>query len=411
MGGSDNDLLVGGLGHDILTGGLGADILDGGEGFDLASYAQSSAGVVANLSNAAENTGEAAGDNYYLIEGFEGSACADELTGSNMNNELYGNGGNDTLEGRGGADWLFGGAGFDFAGYVHAAAGGVVANLTESWRNAGAAAGDRYLSIEGLIGSAHNDVLGGSNEADALHGGGGRDDLQGLWGHDSLYGGEGMDFLTGGVGSDVLDGGSGYDFACYGNASTGVLVNLSGNWHNTGEAAGDLLLYIEGLHGSAHADVLTGASGYNEIYGHLGDDQLFGLADGDFLSGGDGHDLLVGGAGNDHLVGGNGSDIIRFDAVLGASNVDVVEGFVCGSDKLQLSRGVFTAFTSQGAVNADQFTIGTSATSAAHRLVYNSGTGAVFYDADGVGGAAQVQFATVSRYLPLKATDFALIWV
>ena len=65
--GSDNRL-DGGAGDDTLIGGAGSDALVGGAGTDTASYATSVAAVVANLANAALNSGDASGDSYATIE-------------------------------------------------------------------------------------------------------------------------------------------------------------------------------------------------------------------------------------------------------------------------------------------------------------------------------------------------------
>jgi Ca2+-binding RTX toxin-like protein len=81
-----------------------------------------------------------------------------------------------------------------------------------------------------------------------------------------------------------------------------------------------------------------------------------------------------------------------------------------GSDVLHLTRNTFTAFANQGSVHTSQLTFGSAATMAAHRLIYNSSTGALSYDADGVGGAAQVQFASLSKGLAISASSFALLW-
>ncbi|WP_160195391.1 calcium-binding protein, partial [Microvirga sp. BSC39] len=376
-----------------------------------------------------QNTGEAAGDTYEGIEGLAGSNYADHLTGDHADNVIYGGygsdtlfglsgndrlyagGDNDDLIGGSGADTLDGGDGFDYASY-YTAGTGVRASLTSNWLNTGDAAWDVYVSIEGLGGSNYADWLSGNEAANVLHGHGGNDELLGGGGFDELFGGEGWDVLHGGTGADVLDGGAGHDFASYLYATAGVTANLSESWRNQGEAYGDTYVSIEGLAGSAYADALGGDGSYNELFGHGGDDQLWGFGGGDWLVGGEGHDLLIGGAGSDWLTGGNGTDIFRFDGVLGAGNVDVVNDFGFGGpDLLQLTRNTFTAFANQGSVYAAQVALGAAATTAEHRLVYNGGTGALFYDADGAGGAAQVQFATLGKGLAISASSFALLWL
>ncbi|MBF9196930.1 hypothetical protein I2H36_12830, partial [Microvirga sp. BT290] len=145
-----------------------------------------------------------------------------------------------------------------------------------------------------------------------------------------------------------------------------------------------------------------------------GDDSLYGNGANDILLGGNGADQLYGGLGADQLTGGAGGDNFRFDSALGASNVDTVTDFTVGQDLLALSRNVFTAFGpggtwSLGIVSSSAFTIGAGASTSAHRLIYNSGTGALSYDADGIGGAAQVQFASLSKGLALTSSAFLLV--
>jgi serralysin len=112
-GNGGNDRLIGGDGNDNLFGGAGADRLDGGNGTDLANYSNATAGVVADLSSPASNTGEAAGDTYVSIERLYGSAFNDTVRGDNGANLLNGLAGNDVLNGRDGNDTLIGGNGAD----------------------------------------------------------------------------------------------------------------------------------------------------------------------------------------------------------------------------------------------------------------------------------------------------------
>jgi serralysin len=88
-------------------------VLIGGFGTDTARYDGATSGVVARLDDASLNTGDAAGDTYFSVDGLRGSNHADTLHGNSVRNVLVGGGGNDILNGRAGNDTLFGGAGND----------------------------------------------------------------------------------------------------------------------------------------------------------------------------------------------------------------------------------------------------------------------------------------------------------
>ena len=57
------------------------------------------------------------------------------------------------------------------------------------------------------------------------------------------------------------------------------------------------------------------------------------------------------------------------------------------------------------------FYAGTKAHDANDRIIYNQATGALYYDSDGTGSHAQVQFATISNHATagLAYNDFVLI--
>ncbi|MEO1656317.1 MAG: cadherin domain-containing protein [Pseudomonadota bacterium] len=114
IGGDGNDTLSGGAGNDVLFGGAGADDLDGGAGSDTVSYETAAGGVTVDLLNAANNTGEAAGDILISIETVKGSGFDDTLQGDASGNIFYGLGGNDTIIGDGGDDEVYGGVGDDY---------------------------------------------------------------------------------------------------------------------------------------------------------------------------------------------------------------------------------------------------------------------------------------------------------
>jgi hypothetical protein len=155
------DTLRGGAGDDLFvaTPGDGDDSLSGGEGAgDLYSLAGTDAPATVHLGQGRAGSAETGQDTLREIEGVEGGAGADRLTGSAAANLLRGGAGDDTLAGLAGADTLAGGAGHDR-----------------------------------LLGGAGADLLAGEE------------------GRDTLVGGDGADTLSGGAGRDRLDGGAGAD--------------------------------------------------------------------------------------------------------------------------------------------------------------------------------------------------------
>jgi Ca2+-binding RTX toxin-like protein len=381
-GGAGDDTIAGDGGNDSLTGGVGGDVLDGGAGSDAASYAASIAAVTVDLSTGASSGGDAAGDTFSGIENLIGSAHADTLAGSARtnaliggagNDTLVGGGGNDTLTGGAGEDVLDGGAGIDAASYADSSSRVNIHLVTGAvW--GGHATGDSLIGIENLIGSAFDDTLIGSSESNALNGG---------LGSDRLAGGDGNDTLTGGASADTLNGGAGDDTSSYRGSTSGVMVNLATSAASGGHADGDTVTGIENLTGSAHADSLTGDAGNN---------------------------VLNGGLGSDILTGETGADAFVFNGVLGEGNVDQITDFSAFDDTIRLENAVFHALTSSGALSAAAFSAGLAAGDADDRIIYDSGSGALYYDVDGAGELGPVQFATLSS-LPGGVThaDFLVV--
>ncbi|MDA7424684.1 calcium-binding protein [Thalassococcus lentus] len=75
----------------------------------------------------------------------------------------------------------------------------------------GAASGNRFVSIENIIGGDHADNLRGDSGANHIAGGGVSDRLYGREGNDTLDGGSGFDAIFGNNGADTMIGGSGAD--------------------------------------------------------------------------------------------------------------------------------------------------------------------------------------------------------
>ena len=135
---------------------------------------------------------------------------------------------------------------------------------------------------------------------------------------------------------------------------------------------------------------------------------LVGNAGDNWLAGVSGNDVLDGGLGADQLQGGAGLDVFAFTTALGAGNVDAISGFSVADDTIQLENAVFTGLAA-GALAAGAFNTGAAATQADDRIIYNSATGALLFDADGGGAGAAVQFATLAGGLALTSADFLVI--
>ena len=225
LGGDGDDWLSGGLGDDTLYGDAGNDILDGGAGADALAGLQgddtyfvndagdtvtelagfgldtvwttlATATLAANVENLRFNgAGAFTATGNALANTIEGSAGADRLDGA---------GGDDVLIGGAGGDYMLGGAGRDTVSYATASAG-VEVWMEAPGANAGDAAGDAWVGVEDLAGSAFGDMLAGDAAGNRIAGGGGNDVLSGLLGNDTLRGGAGADVLIGDGGADVFD--------------------------------------------------------------------------------------------------------------------------------------------------------------------------------------------------------------
>jgi Ca2+-binding RTX toxin-like protein len=420
VGNSAVNVLAGLGGKDTLDGGAGADSLSGGLGNDIYVVDNAGDAVIEIAGEGADivkasityTLGASVEDlrliGSALING-TGNSGANSIVGNNVANTLTGLGGNDYIEGKLGDDIINGGRG--------------------------------------------DDVLRGSGDHDTLYGEDGIDDLDGGSGNDILIGGTGADYLSGGATIGVAD------TASYETAAVGVRANLENSAINTNDAAGDTYVSIENLYGSSFKDTLIGDAGANRLdggvagvdylAGGLGDDVyvldatydatveaanagtdtveasilhtlrvnvenlvLTGTANisgtgntiANAISGNVGNNFLDGKTGNDTLTGGLGNDQFLFTTALGAANIDTVTDFNPVNDYLRLENAIFTGLA-VGYLSAAAFVVGTAAADASDRIIYNSATGAVFFDADGTGAGVAQQFATLSTGLALAAGD------
>jgi Ca2+-binding RTX toxin-like protein len=198
-----------------------------------------------------------------------------------------------------------------------------------------------------------------------------------------------------------------------------VPVEISGlDISNPKEVRGDLHETIYGLMGGAHesggvsdpAELLAfvNAEGH-KVTGTKKGDAYKGTGFADKVDLGKGDDTLNGAGGKDTLTGGKGKDHFVFDTALGPNNIDKITDFSVKDDAIHLALTVFTGLVA-GELDGDAFALGSSASDAEDRILYDGKTGALSFDADGTGSeAGAVRFATLAKNLDLSADHFLVI--
>jgi serralysin len=170
--------IIGTEGHDALAGGALGDFIDGRGGIDLLGawdgsadsgkgddtyLVDSFADLVIEKPSEGVDTIESTAATYTLpanVENLTGLGSSPHvLIGNELQNIITGGGGDDLLEGGAESDHLVGGGGIDTTSYEHAP-GPVHVDLG-SFGTLGDAAGDTYVDIQNIIGSAFSDQLWG----------------------------------------------------------------------------------------------------------------------------------------------------------------------------------------------------------------------------------------------------------
>ncbi|MUG93294.1 hypothetical protein F7734_12990 [Scytonema sp. UIC 10036] len=450
-GNAQNNTLNGGGGDDILNGGAGNDTLIGGVSNDTYIIDSLNDTITENASEGTDTveatidfsiaaltniedltlTGNAiSGTGNSLNNRMTGNALDNTLDGGALNDTLIGGAGNDTLIGGTGNDTMDGGTGDDI--YVvdttsdiiieNASSGTDTIEASVSFSIAGLTYVENLTLTGGAIsgtGNSLNNVITGNAQNNTLNGGAG---------NDTLIGGAGNDTLDGSTGNDVLSGGDGDDTYYVDSASDSITeaanagtdtVNSSISW-TLGDNLENLTLTgnstIDGI-GNALNNTITANSVSNNLFGHDGNDNLTGGVGNDLLDGGTGDDTLIGGSGNDTLIGGFGNDVLTGSTgvdffVLNNPNtgVDSITDFSAVDDTLRVSAAGFGGGLTFGAtITSSQFLIGSgavAATNSSQRFIYNTTTGALFFDADGnQTGFGAVQVATLSNKPTIGTSD------
>jgi serralysin len=366
-----------------------------------------------------------------FLYGFDGN---DSLYGMEGSDNLYGGPGNDTLIGGTGvvADKLFGGPGNDvlIGGPGGDAMFGEDGNDVYYVDDPGDLVGEGYYLVgldsqvsynaNAAVATGGNDVvcsylsaytlpdfveygrvlapggasLTGNGLVNVIYGGPGNDTLSGLGGGDVLFGDAGADTMIGGDGNDIYYVGDATDVVTETNATPGI----GGNDVVCSYVA-DFTLPTNVEYG-----ILLGGAWINNLSGNGLNNVMYGNGNNNLLAGRGGIDVMVG-------LGGN--DIFRFDtAPNDATNYDILYDFNVVNDTIQLENAIFASLTATGTLSAANFCSGAGVTTAQDGndfVIYNSSSGALYYDADGLGGATTATlFAFVPAATALTASDFVV---
>ncbi|MEQ1951259.1 calcium-binding protein [Mesorhizobium sp. CN2-181] len=327
-----------------------------------------------------------------------GTSRADFLLGSNFNDTINGGADNDTLYGLSGNDTLNGGAGAD-------AMDGSTGNDTYYVDNAGDTIAEfigkgvldkvattvSYTLAAGVEVEQMQTTSASGTKAINLSGNEFAQKIYGNDGDNDIFGGNGDDTMIGNGGADDFNGGAGSDTASYAGAAAGVIASLTNAAINSGDAKGDTYLSVENLIGTGFDDALNGQQNANDINGGAGNDTIKGYA---------GFDTLTGGLGKDNFV---------FNSALATAAIDDITDFNVADDTIQLDDLFFTQIGTPGVLAAGAFHSGAAAHDADDRMIYYANTGQLFYDADGDGGGAAIQIASLSAGLSLTNADFLII--
>ncbi|WP_190287700.1 calcium-binding protein [Massilia sp. NR 4-1] len=320
-----------------------------------------------------------------------------------------------------------------------------------------AAMAERQNGTEGA-----DNLFGLSGYANRINGLGGNDSITGADKDDVLSGGTGNDTLAGGVGNDtyVFNLGDGFDIINDYDPTSGnsdklqfgaginadaVLISRSSNGRDltfsinatdkitvvdhfyssvnriekvvfADGTVWDVAAMAERQNGTEGADNLFGLSGYaNRINGLGGNDSITGADKDDVLDGGNGadnisgdagNDILIGSYGNDILAGGAGKDIFRF--VSSDQGIDSITDFNSGADVIQVLGSNFGLATGV-AVSLISGTTTPAPSGTVAQFLYNTTSGALYFDQDGVGTAAAIQIATLTGQKTLTASDIVVV--
>jgi Ca2+-binding RTX toxin-like protein len=418
-GGSDSlvsiENLTGGGGDDNLTGNGAANTLNGGAGRDTMTglggsdiYVVNSSGdtIVESTSASGGAADRVMASVDYVLKASVGvelltttsstGTSAIDLTGNALGQQIIGNDGANIVSdgGTGTADTMTGRGGNDV--YIVYNSGDTIVEST----SASGGSADRVSAAVDYVLKAGVGVelmtTTNSTGKSAV-------DLTGNALAQSIVGNDGANILSdGGAGkADTMTGRGGNDIYRIYNAVDVIVESTSAS----GGSADRVMAAVDYvLKAGVGVELLTtnGSTGTSAL-------KLTGNEFAQAITGNYGDNRLEGKGAADTLHGLAGDDTFVFATTLGSGNVDTIADFNVADDRFLLSDNIFTAL-SAGTLSASAFRANTTglAGDASDRIIYETDTGELYYDANGTGAGGSILFAIVGTNLALTHADFSV---
>jgi Ca2+-binding RTX toxin-like protein len=440
FGEGGNDYLFGGHGNDILFGGIGNDILFGESGDDILFNDAGSDVLIGGTGN----------DYFYVLDPsgssvLSGDSGIDTADYSTLGQAI-------TLKSTG---TVTKGIGFGTDQLVQVERIFATSSLND-WIDASDATSPTSVTVNLLTNSLIvNNVpgLGTLNftvsDFENVRGTSQNDNITGNNANNILIGGAGNDVFGGSRGNDIINGDAGADTVNYSALGTTIVLGPTGTVTKAGGFGTDQLNRVETITASTllgdtiNASTATGSTSitanlainslivnnvpglgtlnftvnnFENVTGTSQNDIITGNSANNILNGGAGNDFLAGDSGNDTLTGGSGADILnggagndRFTFLNPTGGLDIITDFASLPDTIAVSASGFGGGLTLGALSGVKFFVGASATTAAHRFIYNNLTGGLFFDVDGNGGTVQQQIASLTSAPIVTSSDILVI--
>jgi Ca2+-binding RTX toxin-like protein len=207
--------------------------------------------------------------------------------------------------------------------------------------------------------------------------------------------------ITGNVAANILNGGLGIDTLVGGFGNDTYVVDAIGDLvTETSALATEIDTVLSSVNYSLGANLekltLTGATAINGT-GNALKNTIVGNGIANVLNGGLGNDTLTGGAGVDTFV-------------LSKTSIDTITDFA--GDKIQISAAAFGGGLVAGtALTTNKLLVGAGslATNASHRFIFNTIDKSLYFDADGLNGAAAVKIGVLNGLGTLTTANFSLV--